>query len=125
MYRDVITSESKLHHIGHVDYVQNLPQEQQCMLSEAEIKYYIPWRAMWKQSSISTHRVEFDTFQITSTGYSLNNVMTQGKNNTNKLVKIALRSMTHQVAFPREIQKMCNSIKLRQEDWCTRDTFGN
>ena len=51
---DVVTSENKLEHLGYVDYVQSLSQEQQRMLSETEMKYYIPWRAVWKQSSIST-----------------------------------------------------------------------
>ena len=62
---DVITSENKLQRLGHVDYVQNLSQEQQPMLSEMDMKYYIPWRAVWKQNAISTPcRVEFDASQI-------------------------------------------------------------
>ena len=89
------------------------------MLSEAEMKYYIPWRAVWKQNSISTPcRVVFDASQITNTGYSLNDVIAKGRNNMNKLVEIVLRWMTHLVAFHTDIQKMYNSIKLRQEDWC-------
>ena len=116
---DVITSENKLQRLGHVDYVQNLSQEQQHMLSEMDMKYYIPWRAVWKQNSISTPcRVVLDASQITNTGYSLNNVIAKGRNNMNKLVEIVLRWMTHQVAFHTDIQKMYNSIKLRQEDWC-------
>ena len=51
---DVITSENKHQCLEHVDYVQNLSQEQQSMLSETDMKYYIPWRAVWKQNSIST-----------------------------------------------------------------------
>ena len=38
---DVITSEDKLQRLGRVDYVQNLSQEQQRMLSETDMKYYI------------------------------------------------------------------------------------
>ena len=85
------------------------------------MKYYIPWRAVWKQNSISTPcRVVFDASQITDTGYSLNGVIAKGRNNMNKLVEIVLRWMTHLVAFHTDIQKMYNSIKLRQEDWCYR-----
>ena len=116
---DVITSENKLQRLGHVDYVQNLSQEQQRMLPEAEMKYYIPWRSVWKQNSISTPcRVVFDASQITNTGYSLNDVIAKGRNNMNKLVEIVLRWMTHLITFHTEIQAMYNSIKLRQEDWC-------
>ena len=116
---DVVISENKLQRLGHVDYVQNLSQEQQRMLSEAEMKFYIPWRAVWKQNSISTPcRVVFDASQITNTGYSLNDVIAKGRNDMNKLVQIVLRWMTHLVAFHADIQKMYNSVKLRQEDWC-------
>ena len=116
---DDIISENKLQRLGHVDYVQNLSQEQQRMLSEAEMKYYIPWRAVWKEKSISTPcRVVFDASQITNTGYSLNDVIAKGRNNMNKLAEIVLRWMTHLAAFHTDIQKMYNSIKLIQEDWC-------
>ena len=116
---DVITSENKLQRLGHVNHVQNLSQEQQRMLSETNMKYYIPWRAVWKQNSISTRcRVVFDASRITNTGYSLDDVIAKGRNNVNKLVEIVLRWMTHQVAFHTDIQKIYNSIKLRQESWC-------
>ena len=36
----------------------------------------------------------------------------------NKLIEIVVRWITHQVAFHTDIQKMYNSFKLRQEDWC-------
>ena len=66
------------------------------MLSETEIKYYIPWRAVWKQSSISfLCRVVSDASQITNTRYSLNDVIAKRRNNMNKLVEIVLRWMTH------------------------------
>ena len=89
------------------------------MLSETDMKYYIPWRAVWKQNSISTPcGVVFDASQIANTGYSLNDVIAKGRNNMKKPVEIFLKWMTHQVAFHTDIQKMYNSIKLRQEEWC-------
>ena len=36
----------------------------------------------------------------------------------NRLVELVLRWMTYQVTFHTDIQKMYDSIKLRQEDWC-------
>ena len=92
---DFMTLENKLERLGHVDYVQNLSQEQQRMLSETKMKYYIPWRAVWKENSISTPcRVVFDASQIINTGYSFNDVIVKGRNNMNKLVEIVLRWMT-------------------------------
>ena len=35
---DVVTSENKLQRLGHVDYVENLSQEQQRILLETEMK---------------------------------------------------------------------------------------
>ena len=89
------------------------------MLSETHMKYYIPWRAVWKQNSVSTPcRVVFDASQIENTRYSLNDVIAKGRNNINELVEIVLRWMKHQFAFHTDIQNMYSSIKLRQEDWC-------
>ena len=89
------------------------------MLLETKMKYYIPWKAVWKQSSISTPcKVSFDVSQITNTGYSLNDAIAKRRNNMNNLVEIVLRWMTHQVAFHTDIQKMYTSIKLIQKDWC-------
>ena len=49
------------------------------MLSETDMKYYITWRAVWKQNSISTPcRIVFDASQVANTGYSLNDVTAKG-----------------------------------------------
>ena len=66
------------------------------MLSEMEMKYYIPWRAVCKQSSVSSLcRVVFDASQITNIRYSLNDVIVKRRNNVNKPVEIVLKWMTH------------------------------
>ena len=89
---NVITSENKLQRLRHVDYVQNLSQEQQRMLSEMDMKYYIPRRAAWKQNAISTTcRVAFDASQIQNTGHGLNDVIVKGRSNMNKLIEIVIR----------------------------------
>ncbi|MCH2405590.1 MAG: hypothetical protein MK200_05290, partial [Nitrosopumilus sp.] len=51
---DVIESEKKLQSLGFVDYVKNLTQDEQRMLQESAIQYYIPWRAVWNSNSLST-----------------------------------------------------------------------
>lgn len=48
---DIIASEAKL---GYGDYVHNLPQEMQEALINSSTQNFIPWRAVWKPSSIST-----------------------------------------------------------------------
>jgi len=75
-----------LQSLGHVDYVKNLPVETQRTLNESSIQNFIPWRAVWKENSVSTLcRVVFDASQATSSGYSFNDLLANGKNNINKL----------------------------------------
>ena len=40
------------------------------------------------------------------------------ENNMNKLQEIFIRWSTHQVAFHTDVQKLYNSVKLKEEDWC-------
>ena len=115
---DVIKSEGKLHALGHVDFVKNLPLDQQEMLNNSDVKYYIPWRAVWKSNSVSTPcRVVFDASQATDSGYSLNDILAKGRNSMNKLQEILLRWFTHHEVFHCDVQKMYNSVKLKPDDW--------
>ena len=115
----IINSEKKLQDLGHVDYVRNLPDHLQEILKNSPVQNFIPWRVVWKGSSISTPcRVVFDASQITDTGYSLNDVIAKGRNNMNKLVEIVIRWYMHKIAFHTDIQKMYNSVKLHEEHWC-------
>ena len=117
--QDVIESERKLHQLGHVDFVKNLSPEIQKQLQLNSIKNYIPWRAVWKENSITTPcRVVFDAFQPTYSGYSLNSIIAKGKNSMNKLVEIVLRWYSKKIGFHTDIRKMYNTIKLREEEWC-------
>ena len=105
--------------LGHVDYVKNLSCELQEVLRNNKIQNFIPWRAVWKESSISAPcRVVFDASQATSSGFSLNDILAKVRNNMNKLVEIAIRWYTHKFAFHTDEQKMYNSVKLQEEDRC-------
>ena len=116
---DVLESERKLQRLSHVDYVKNLPKDQQDQLSSNAIQNYIPWRAVWKLSSLTTPcRVVFDASQPTSSGYSLNSILAKGTNGMNKLVEILIRWYTHRSAFHTDVTKMYNSVKLRSDHWC-------
>ena len=89
---NVITSEGKLRSLWHVDYIKNLSRELQLMLKNHPIQNYIPWRAVWKYSSINKpYRVVFDASQVTDCGISLNDLLAKGRNNMNKLQEIFIR----------------------------------
>ena len=116
---DVIQSEKKLHNLGHVDYVRNLPRDVQLQLTEDQIQNYIPWRAVWKESSLSTPcTMVFDASQPTDSGYSLNDLLAKGRNTMNKLVEVFIRWRSHRIAFHTDVTKIYNSVKLDQRDWC-------
>ena len=73
---DVFKSEKKLQELGHVDFVRNLPEDVQKQLANSPIQNFIPWRAVWKENSLSTPcRVVFDASQPTNSGFSLNDII--------------------------------------------------
>ena len=116
---DVITSEAKLQSLGHVEYIKNLSQKQQEELKCNPIKNYIPWTTVWKDNSISTPcRIVFNASMPTDSQFSLNDILAKGKNNMNMLVEILIRWRTHAYAFHSDVQKMYNTVQLREEDWC-------
>ena len=116
--QDVIRSEAKLQELGHVEYVCNLTEEQQSKLKENPVQNFIPWSVVWKDNSLSTPcRVVFNASLPTETGLSLNDILAKGRNNMNLLVEIFIRWRSHAFAFHTDVQKMYNTVKLREEDW--------
>jgi len=116
---DILKSEKKLHNLGYVEYVKNLSTDVQKKLQQSSISNFIPWRAVWKESSISTPcRIVFDASMKTDTGYSLNDILAKGRNNMNKLVEIFIRWRSHHIGIHTDIAKMYNSIQLDESQWC-------
>ena len=66
----------------------------------------------------SYHSLVLDASHATSSVYSLNDILAKGRNNVNKLVEICIRCVIHLFAFHTDIQKMYNSVKLCEKDWC-------
>ena len=115
----IIKSEKKLQDLGYVMYVKDLPKEVQESLAKNPVKNFIPWRVVWKSSSLTTPvRIVFDASMITASGYSLNDILAKGANNLNKLLEIWLRWRMHPFAYHNDINKMYNCLQLVMEDWC-------
>lgn len=115
---DILKSEQKLQALGYVDYVKNLSKEDQSSLQHSQFQNFIAWRAVWKESSISTPcRVVFDASMPTASGFSVNGILAKGRNNMNRLVDIFVRWRCHSVSFHTDVQKMYNSIKLDRCHW--------
>ena len=116
---DILESERKLQQLNYVEYIENLPHDVQDSLKSHPIQNFIPWRAVWKENSVSTPcRIVFDASQATSSGYSLNDLLAKGRNNLNKLQEIVIRWSMHRVGIHTDVRKMYNTIQLNRLDWC-------
>ena len=115
----MIRSESKLHYLGLVEFLENLTIEQQEKVKNSPVNYFIPRRSEGNMKSITTScRLVYDASQTTSTGVSLNSLLAKGRNNMNKLVELGIRWQIGKHAFYTDIRKMYNIIRLDKDDWC-------
>ena len=115
----VIESERRLHNLGYVAYVKELPENQQKYLKDNPVQNFIPWRVVYKPSSLTTPcRVVFDASMPTASGISLNDILPKGANNLNKMLEIFLRWRVKHVAYHNDINKMYNGLQLIPSDWC-------
>ena len=100
----VIESQQKLQDLGFVDYVSNLTEEEKLLILDSDVKYFIPWRAVWNEGSVTTGcRMVFDGTQSTKEGCSLNSLLPKGVNGMNKLNEIMIRWSTWKHAFHTDI----------------------
>ena len=114
----VIKAEKKLHNLGYVDYVKNLPEDLQEFLESTPIQNFLPWRVAWKSSSIYTPcRPVFDASMPTESGISLIDIVAKRRNNMNKMVEIYIRWRSHIVAYHNDIQTMYNQVMLESYYW--------
>ena len=82
----IVKAMNKIFSNGHGSLLKDLPQEEQDMILRSPILYFIPWRVIFKASSISTPaRPVFDCSAKTpitadgNGGKCLNDLMARGK----------------------------------------------
>ena len=113
----VLRSEQKLQDAGHVDWVSNLSEQQQKMLSEG-VSHWFPWRFVQNPNSLSTpYRVVFDGSSVTKSGRCLNDIVAKGVNTMNHIVELFIRFCSYVVALHTDIKQMYNVIKLKPVHW--------
>ena len=114
----VIKSEAKLQQLGFVDFVNDLPKEDQELILNSATRYFIPWRAVWNENSLSTPcRIVLGASLCPRGGCSLNSLLAKGANNMNKLLDILIRWTMHHCVFHTDIQKMYNAVHLHKAHW--------
>ena len=110
--------EANLQKEGYVEWVANLNERQIKMLNEFLSRYYMPWRLVSNENSVSTPtRIVFDASSITKSGYSLNDILAKGIKSLNSLLEIFIAFRLRFVAVHSDVKKMYNRIKLRPEHW--------
>ena len=114
----VLESERKMQDLGFVDYLSNLSSDEQDMIMNAEVRYFIPWRAVYNENSVTTPcRLVFDASMGCKGGCSLNSLLAKGSNNMNNLNDIHIRWRTNPHAFHTDVTKMYNAVQLHKTHW--------
>ena len=120
----IVKAMEKLFNNGHVSLLEDLPDELQKLILEQPVQYFIPWRVVFKASSLSTPaRPVFDcsartplTAQGTG-GRCLNDLMCKGRPMSLNLIKMLLKFSIGHTAISGDISQFYNVFKLKPEHW--------
>ena len=114
MKNDVLASFEKLHSRGYVVPVSVLNAETKALVEdEKDAGYFIPWRTVFKQDSLSTPcRIVFDASSRTPGGTSLNDILALGENKLASIHTILLRFCNGRSAFTTDIRLAYNQVAL-------------
>lgn len=119
MRADTVKSHQKLVDRGHVVAASALPDWCRRDLDKfAGDGYFIPWRTVYNEGSISTPcRMVFDASSKTPGGDSLNGVLAKGQNRLSKLQHLLIRFRREREAVTADISMAYNGTKLRPEHY--------
>ena len=119
MRESALKSHQKLADKGHVVAEEDLTKEAAMAIKkEPGVGYYIPWRIVFNESSISTPcRVVFDASSKTPGGESLNGVLAKGQNRLVALQHLMIRFRSRWAAMTADISMAYNGTKLRPEHY--------
>ena len=111
---DVLAAHEKLRSRAFVVPLTDLPPEiQNQLLDDQQTSYIIPWRTVWKATSISTPcRMVFDASSKTPGGDSLNNILAKGENNLAQIPALFLRFRSKQGGLTCDLTMAYNQIRL-------------
>ena len=117
MKEDTIRSHNKLVARGYVKKEEDLTHAEKRVLEKfAGPGYYIPWRIVHNEGSLSTPcRMVFDASSKTPGGNSLNGILAKGKNKLVKLQNLLARFRQGLVAFSSDISMAYNGTSLKPE----------
>lgn len=117
MKEDTVRSHDKLVQRGYVKREDQLTQEEKEKMNHISGDgYFIPWRIVHNEGSISTPcRLVFDASSKTPGGNSLNGILAKGKNRLVKLQSLLARFRLGKSAVTADISMAYNGTWLRPE----------
>ena len=118
MRLDTLKSHDKLRSKGHVVKIKDLTEAEKLRMdSVVGLGYFIPWRVVFKASSINTPcRMVFDASSRTPNGgESLNGILPKGQNKLVKILHLLVRFRAGPYAFTCDVSMAYNQIKLAPE----------
>lgn len=117
MKADVLASFDKLASRGYLIPVSDLPPDVRAKVtSDHDAGYYIPWRVVFKEGSLSTPcRIVFDASSKTPGGLSLNDCLAKGENRLARIHDVLLRFRSLPAAFTTDIRLAYNQVQLHPD----------
>ena len=116
--KSIIAAFAKLRDNGHMAFLKDLSPEQQQMLLDAEVAYYLPWDISFKQESKSTPaRPCFDASATTASGNSLNDLLAIGDPDLAVLAQMLLEFTMGPTAMVSDIGQFYPSVHLKEKHW--------
>jgi hypothetical protein len=117
MKADVLASFNKLATKGYLIPISQLPPESLAKVtSDHDAGYYIPWRVVFKEGSLSTPcRMVFDASSKTPGGMSLNDCLAKGANKLAKIHDVLLQFRSLPAAFTTDIRLAYNQVQLHPD----------
>ena len=111
---DILESFEKLSSRGFLLPVSALDTStKKLVYDDTDAGYYIPWRTVYKEASLSTPcRLVFDASSRTPGGTSLNEVLAKGENRLSNIHHVLLRFRNKASAFTCDIRMAYNMIAL-------------
>ena len=120
----IVKAMNKLFKKNHIQLLKDLPEHTQRMILDEAVNYFIPWRVVFKASSISTPaRPVFDCSAKTPLnnqgqgGHCLKDLMAKGKSKSFNLIQMLLRFSIGAFGISGDISQFYNVFKLKPEFW--------
>jgi hypothetical protein len=96
---------------GFMEKLSNMDLDKQEVVAKAKFHHYFPWRAVYKEGSVSMPVC----IVVDPSASGLNQILAKGENMLTKIPEVLISFRTHQHACCSDIAKMCNQLQLSDQ----------